>query len=532
MSIDLNPLLNVIVEKVAIKVPDKIAVIAGDTQITYRELDLLGNRVAQLLCAHKLERNEPVFVLSSKSSKLIIVILGILKAGGVVVLGNIKEPIEILNKYHFKYVFCDEKQYCIHIKAHHTFGNCVCFLMDTFVSLHEFCPESRVVQYNEIFNFSDIKPRVKSISSDLAYIVFTSGSTGTPKGVMISHKSIAHVLQCRTNALSLKSTDRLLSTLSPCFDVFIMEVFMPLYKNATVVLLDQWMFPEEIFNMIEKHQCSIFLAIPTLFSIILKRRKNTGKYSLKSLQKIVFGGGKCRVDILKKIKGMLHEGINYYHGYGLAETSCHALYYNLQDIDNTKSDYFPLGVPIEATEIYIVDNNNSLVEGNGCGELVIRGVHLMQGYYDNQLETERVLRVNPYYHKLNEKVLYTGDLVRRDNQGNIYFVGRKDEQIKCMGYRIELGEIEAIISRYRDVSECKVIAVPDRLLENRICCYFSTINGVDITYELRKYCVRRMLSYMLPQEWKFMEQLPKNNSGKIDVLTLQNGTTSKILNQR
>jgi acyl-coenzyme A synthetase/AMP-(fatty) acid ligase len=293
-------------------------------------------------------------------------------------------------------------------------------------------------------------------------------------------------------------------------------VFGTLYAGGTIVICPKWILIDRVFSDIQQYKITNFITVPTIFSLILKRSEKLANYDLTSLQGIGFGGGRCLVKNIKALNRLFQGKVRFYHGYGMTETACHAFYYTIDNPETITTELLPLGQPIDDTEYFVLTNNRLATEGE-TGELVIRGYHLMAGYDQLPEETARRLRLLPdeVGIQISDKVLYTGDLVRLEG-GNIYFVGREDEQVKVSGYRIELTEVEKYIGLNHEVSEVAVISLPDTELENTLHCFVTVERPIDEKKLIEHSVALGLKTFMVPTKLYIVNEIEKNNNGKID----------------
>lgn len=504
----------------------KIAVIEGDKKITYDELEKKSNQLANLLVSLGVKKGDRVAILTNKNIESIISIFGILKAGAAFLPLNINMPPEslifILDNCNIRVLIADrniEKILNCDKKATELQN----IIYTEKEELVYWDGHSIINFYQELGKHSTNQPGIYVIGNDLAYVIYTSGSTGIPKGVMISHSGIVFVVDYRRKYLNFDGDTKLVSISPICFDVILNEIFCTISCGGIIYLLDDTYkqianksedFLKLFMETVEDEGITIFFCVPSLLNLLSTNMEKLKQYNLSSLKYITFGAGSCNVKTIQNLKTLLPD-VNFTHGYGLTETSVTACSYRINNPFDAKYESFPIGDPIPHTEFYVLDEELKPVGIGEVGELVIRGPHLMKGYWNNSEATNQVMIINPMAPEQNEKVLLSGDLVRVEEGGDLIFVGRKDDQIKSAGYRIELGEIEMRIGGFKGVNEVCVIAVPDSEIGNKIKCFLSLKASYKLE-DVQEYCLSKLTSYTLPHIWEVMDHIPKNQNGKID----------------
>lgn len=504
---------------------EKIAIDDGVNPITYHQLDMVSSSFAAYLAKLGVKRGDRVAIFSAKTIASIVAIFGILKAGAVFIPLNTNMVAEsimfILNDCGCTVLVADENAKKLS-GAFKRLTN-----LKTVVDLTNGNQNFEDIESIRIYDAVSGQPadyrREDIIENDLAYIIFTSGSTGVPKGVMITHYSICFVVKFRGKAMHITESTNLLSVSPLYFDPVLNEIFCTLRVGGCIYLLDDTYrqvskrskaFLLRFLNIVQKKRITTLFCVPSLLNLLATNTNILVDYDLSSFRYIAFGAGSCPVITIQTLQKSI-PGVRFVHGYGLTETSVTACSYCIENPYDVKYESFPLGKPMPQTEFYVLDENMSLVGEGKVGQLAIRGPHLMNGYWHNECETNKVLVNNPVFPWQNEKILLTGDLVRVETGGALVFVGRNDEQIKSAGYRIELGEIEMKICNSGFVKEACAIPFPDANIGFSIRCYL-VLAGKKTLEDVKSYCSNALTSYCIPQSWVVVDGIPKNDSGKID----------------
>lgn len=509
------------------KYKEKIAVTDGVNSLSYQLLDEKSNRLANMFVSLGVKTGDRVALLTSKSVDAMIAVIAILKAGAAFLPINTNIPASsiafILKDCNISVLFADKNVQ--KVISHNEKIDCLDSIILSEDIQHSYDEEKyKFISLNShLDNYDDLPCKSNCISNDLAYIIYTSGSTGIPKGVMITHSEIVFVIDYRRQYLNFNESSKLLSFVPLYFDPILNEIFCTLSTGGSMFLIDDTYkqvaeksetFLKDFLRIIEEEKISVFFCVPSLLNLLSNNVNEMKKYDLTSLEYIAFGAGSCPVKTICILKSALPK-VNFIHGYGLTETAVTACSYRIENPFKETRESFPLGDPIPDTEFYVLDKDLQKVSVGNVGELVIRGPHLMNGYWNNQYETDKAMILNPFRPEQNERVLLSGDLVRVEDDGSLIFVGRKDEQIKSAGYRIELGEIEMKICNFEGVKEAAVIAVPDVDVGNKMRCFISLADRYTLA-DLKLYCTNNLTSYTIPHFWIIMSELPKNQNGKID----------------
>lgn len=338
--------------------------------------------------------------------------------------------------------------------------------------------------------------------NEIAYILYTSGTTGAPKAVEVTRKGLNNFIEAIPEIIELKNGKRIACFTSSSFDIFFLEIILPIYRGMTVVLADEeeQNNPRSIMRILMEYSINVLQMTPSRLKML--KAVDANFESLKKLEVILVGGEKFPYEILKALQGNTNARI--YNMYGPTETTIWSTVSEL-----TNKDKIDLGHPIKGTMVYLLLDGKEVKKG--CiGEICIGGVGLAKGYLRNEEQTERVFKYLPF--GTNERVYYTGDLGVYDNDGNLLYMGRKDNQIKLRGHRIELEEIDSNLTK---IQEIKIAATCfDNNREALIAFFVSdaVIKDADIREKLKDY----LPSYMLPSMFLRVEKMLYTVSGKID----------------
>lgn len=354
----------------------------------------------------------------------------------------------------------------------------------------------------------------QAISQDLAAILYTSGSTGKPKGVMLSHANLIAGATIVSDYLGITHKDRTLAVLPFSFDAGLNQLMTAIYQGATCAVM-KFLLAKEIVAMLAKERITGLAGVPSLWMLLSQVNSKLYTTPLEHLRYITNTGGALPVNVLGRLREAL-PATKVYLMYGLTE-AFRSTYLPPDELDHRPTS---IGKAIPNTEIMVLNEAGRPCEPGEIGELVHRGPTVSLGYWNQPEMTAQVLRPNPLARpELGEpdRVCFSGDLVRMDDEGFLYFVGRRDNQIKAAGFRISPTEVEAALCRAGDVREAAVIGVPDELLGQSIKAFVVPQAGATIDAEKLLEAASELLPrYMIPREIVVLAELPKTSHGKID----------------
>ena len=361
--------------------------------------------------------------------------------------------------------------------------------------------------------------RESSIEKDLAAILYTSGSTGKPKGVMLSHANVVAGSRIVSTYLGITGSERILAVLPFSFDAGMNQLMTAFEKGGTCVLIN-FVFAREIVQVLLKERITGLAGVPTLWSLLAQPSSTLSKQSMLHLRYITNTGGAMPQAVLKVLRELLST-TKIFLMYGLTE-AFRSTFLPFEELDRRPTS---MGKAIPDTEILVLNEKGELCKPGEPGELVHRGPTVSLGYWNRPEDTARALRPNPLLPpELGncEKVCYSGDLVKMDEDGFLYFIGRRDTMIKSSGVRISPTEVEEVLFQSGKLRGAAVIGVPDDMLGQTIKAFVvpHNANALD-TDELLAYCAEKMPRYMVPKAFEVMSDLPKTSSGKVDYPALR-----------
>ena len=355
------------------------------------------------------------------------------------------------------------------------------------------------------------------ISQDLAAILYTSGSTGKPKGVMLSHANVMAGSTIVSTYLEISERERILAVLPFSFDAGMNQLMTAFQQGGTIVLI-KFVFAKQIIDALLTEHITGLAGVPTVWSLLA----NGGilKHSFPDLRYTTNTGGAMPQAVLKVLRQAL-TATKIFLMYGLTE-AFRSTYLPPEELDRRPTS---MGKAIPDTEILVLNEAGGCCKSGEVGELVHRGPTVSMGYWGNPEATNRVLKPNPLLPpELGncEKVCYSGDLVKMDEDGFLYYVGRRDAMIKSSGYRISPTEVEEILFQTGKIRQAAAIGIPDEVLGQTVKAFVVAKDGADLDCDyIQAYCLEKMPRHMVPKHFEIMSELPKTSSGKVDYPALR-----------
>jgi len=512
-------LVNHFLQDSAERSPDKVALVCDGRRLTYAQIEEQANRVANGLLDLGVQRGDRVAVWLPNSVEAVVAIFAILKAGATFTVVNATTKPG---------------------KLTYILGNCaasglfapgrasgqVADLLEAVPSLRFaiLCGKGatgkapahpKTTAFPHLLEaHPPIRPPCPTIDVDLACLIYTSGSTGEPKGVMSTHANVVFAASSIIQYLENVPDDIVINVLPLSFDYGLYQLLMVFKFGGTLVLERSFAYPAAILRRIEQERVTGLPGVPTLFAMLL--RLDLSRFDLRSIRYLTNTAAALPVEHIRRLREAF-PWARLYSMYGLTECK-RTLYLPPEELDRRPGS---VGIPIPGTEVWIEDEAGNRLGPGEVGELVVRGSHVMQGYWGDPEETARRYRPGRYP---AERLLYTGDLFRMDEEGFLYFVARKDDIIKSRGEKVAPKEVESVLYRLEGVVEAAVVGVPDDLLGQAIKVFIVRDEGCPLTeQDVLRHCARHLEDYMMPRYVEFRDSLPKTPSGKIKRSALREG---------
>ncbi|HEX8495517.1 MAG TPA: amino acid adenylation domain-containing protein [Pyrinomonadaceae bacterium] len=478
--------------------PEAVAVNYADAQLTYAELNAKANQLARRLRKMGVGPEVIVGVCMQRSALMIVALLGILKAGGVYMPLDPEHPVGRLS-----FMLQDSDAPVLLTQEKLTgvlpLGDARVFRVDA---------EWETIAQESIENIES-----SMTAEHLAYVLYTSGSTGKPKGVAIPHRAISRLV-CNTNYIELGSSDTLSQTSNASFDAAIFEIWAALLHGAQLVGIskDVALSPERLAAEIREKKINTLFLTTALFNQLASEAPGI----FNSLRYLLFGGE--AVDP-KWVREALSVGRpeHILHFYGPTESTTFATWYLVEDVAPEATN-IPIGRAVSNTEIYILSDTLEPVPIGVSGEIYIGGDGLARGYLRQPSLTAEKFIPHPYSREPGARLYRTGDVGRYLANGQIEFLGRRDQQIKIRGFRIELGEIESVLNQHPSIRDTVVVAREETTGDRRLVAYVVPVADEEAASagELRRYLKENLPDYMVPSSFVRLEQMPLTPNGKVD----------------
>lgn len=493
--------------------PDKVALVCDGERWTYAQLEERANRIAGGLVAQGVQRGDRVAVWLPNSAEAVLAVFAALKAGGIFTVLNATTPAEkvarILNNCAARALFLSARR-----------AGEVPFLRENVPSLEtvilcdgaDDLPAGTIPLSHLLDTFPPTPPPCRTIDVDLACLIYTSGSTGEPKGVMSTHANVVFATGSIIQYLENTPEDIVINVLPLSFDYGLYQLLMVFRFGGTLVLERSFAYPAAILRRIEEERVTGLPGVPTLYAMLLQM--DLSRFDFSSLRYMTNTAAALPVEHIRRLRERF-PWVRFYSMYGLTECK-RVSYLPPEELDRRPAS---VGIPIPGTEVWIEDETGRQLGPGEMGELVVRGSHVMQGYWGDPEETARRYRPGRYP---AERLLYTGDLFWMDEDGFLYFVARKDDIIKTRGEKVAPKEVEDVIYRLPEVTEAAAIGVTDALLGQAIKAFIVTGNGAHLTeQDVLRHCSQYLEDFAMPRYVEFRTSLPKTSSGKIDKLALK-----------
>jgi mycobactin peptide synthetase MbtE len=473
-----------LVEAQVERAPDAVAVAYEGRYSTYREVNEAANRVAHWLIAQGIGAEDRVAVLLDKSPELVVLALGVAKAGAVYLPVDPTYPQDRLT---FILEDCDAKL----------------VLREAVSGLDGYRSD----------NPTDID-RVRPVGPDnTAYLIYTSGSTGLPKGVPVPHRPVAEYFVWFKGEYHAGENDRLLQVASPSFDVSIAEVFGTLAMGSRLVIHkpDGLRDIGYLTDLLRNEGITAMHFVPSLLGLFLSL---PGVNEWRTLQRVPIGGEPLPGEVADKFHATFDALLHNF--YGPTETVINASRFKVEGKQGTR--IVPIGKPKINTALHILDDALAPVPVGVIGEIYIGGTHVAHGYHRRPGLTAERFIADPF--TPGARMYRSGDLARRNADGDVEFVGRADEQVKIRGFRIELGDVAAAISVEPTVGQAVVVVSDLPQLGKSLVGYLTPVAGestgsVDVE-RIRARVSAALPEYMVPAGYVVLDEIPITAHGKID----------------
>jgi amino acid adenylation domain-containing protein len=494
--------LHTLFEEQVVRSPEAVALICGEQQLSYLELNERANRIAHRLRTLGVGAEVAVGIYMLRSVEMVVGLLGILKAGGAYLPLDPHYPRErlsfMLNDAGANVVLTQE--------------SLLAGLPEHQGKVLSVDGDRQSIEEEPIEN-----PPHETDPENLVYLIYTSGSTGQPKGVMLNHRGRVNNFIDFNRRFAVGSQDRLLGLSSLSFDMCAYDVFGTLAAGAALVLPEASMErdPQHWAELILRHRVTVWHSVPTLMEMLVKYVTDRPELHPSLLRLVLLGGDWIAVTLPERLKAIV-EGVQIISLGGATEVSMDSTIYPIQSRDHARTS-IPYGQPMANQLAFVLDSNQQPVPIGVSGELHLGGVGLARGYHQRPDLTAEKFVPHPFAFKPGERLYKTGDLVRYLADGNLELLGRIDHQVKIRGFRIELGEVVAALEQHPMVEEAVALMREDKPGDKRLVAYVVPQHGVTPgVAELQEFLRSTLPDYMVPSAWVMLKALPLSPNGKVD----------------
>jgi amino acid adenylation domain-containing protein len=498
------------------RTPDKLALICDGQRLTYRQVDQRANRLASGLVSAGIQRGDRVAIWLPNSVETVLAIYATLKAGATFVVVNATTKADKL-----AYVLDNCQARCLFAPAARVSEVMATMQEVPSLALGLLCGSGAEGAASSaglgsldalLATSPPTRPAVPCIDLDLACLIYTSGSTGEPKGVMSTHANVSFAANSIIRYLENVPDDIVIDVLPLSFDYGLYQLLMTFIFGGTLVLERSFTYPAATLKRIEEERVTGLPGVPTVYAMLLQM--DLSRFDLSSLRYLTNTAAALPVEHIQRLRDAF-PWARLYSMYGLTECK-RTLYLPPEELDRRPGS---VGIAIPGTEVWLEDEDGRRLGPGEVGELVVRGSHVMQGYWGDAQATAQRYRPGRYP---AERLLYTGDLFRTDDDGFLYFVARQDDIIKTRGEKVAPKEVEAVLYRLPGVVEAAVIGVPDPLLGQAIKVFLVCVPDAHLTErDVLRHCSQHLEDFAMPKQIAFRTALPKTESGKVQKRALE-----------
>ena len=510
--------------------PEQVAVVCGKAEISYGDLDRASTALAQRLQAAGVGPGERVALYAAKGIPPVVGLFAALKVGAAYVpldpTGPLTRALKIVRQCGIKVMVAALPQLRKLAASEELLSGSglerVLVVCEKDLDPVEGAAPLAGVVAQEGFNMPaalreevPLLDEVEKSGEDAAYILYTSGSTGDPKGVTISHRTSLFFVRWAVKETGLTREDRCSNHAPFFFDLSVFDLFATMMAGATVIIVPPAYsaFPRSLAAYIEQQRITTWYSVPSTI-VDLMRDGGLEEKDLSALRTVIFAGEVFPLPSLRQLWD-LFPGRRLHNWYGPTETNVCTAYELVQRPDEAATE-IPIGRVCEGLVGVLLGPDGAPVQEEGEGELLIAGPAVMQGYWGMDQATAAVTAdlgdAGSFYR--------TGDIVRRDPDGVLWYAGRRDAMVKVRGYRVELGEVEAALAVVAGVKDGVAAAIPDEQGKKQLIA-FVVLEADEANSESILSALQECLPhYMIPSEIRILERLPRTPNGKVDRVRL------------
>ncbi|GHO70206.1 hypothetical protein KSC_090980 [Ktedonobacter sp. SOSP1-52] len=505
-------------EDQVLRTPEAIALICGEDQVSYQELNRRANRLAHHLQAHGIGPESLVALLAEREIHFLVAMLAIFKTGAAYLPLDPLHPVGRLQQ-----IVKDSASEVL--LTTHSFAA-------TAESIGAQTERGSAVRISYIEDIdgkelltqrqSEENLAVTVCPQQLAYVIYTSGSTGTPKGAMVEQEGMLNHLYAKINDLQLTAADSIAQTASQCFDISVWQFLASLLVGGRVAIFPDSIShdPAQLLLALEREGISIYETVPSVLKFLLEAMQESGSASqqLPALRHLLVTGEAVSPTLCQRwLARQAHTPM--VNAYGPTECSDDVTHHIIEQPPLETASTVSIGHPVANMQVYILDSNLSPVPARAYGEIYVGGIGVGRGYFGDPQRTAEVFLPDPFSEQTGARLYKTGDRGRYLPDGSIEFIGRIDYQVKIRGFRIELGEIEAHLRRYPGMQDTVVRANDENPEDKYLVAYVVAATTLDNS-DLYNFLKERLPNYMVPSAFIQLDVLPLTPNGKVDLQAL------------
>ena len=486
-------------EEQAARTPGAVAVVFADEQLNYAELNARANQLAHRLRQSGVGPESPVATCLERSSEMLVAMLGTMKAGGVYVPLDLRQPKN-------RFALMLEKAMPVAVLTQRHLAD---QLPETTAQVLYLDDES----HESTENLSHI-----ATPENLAYVIFTSGSTGTPKGVGVEHRQLFNYLHAIRQRLNLPPGASYATVSTFAADLGHTVIFPALSTGGCLYMIPQELVSDgpKLGEYFSRYAIDCLKIVPSHLAALLASAQPE---QLLPRKRLVLGGEASRSEWVAQLQS-LAPACTILNHYGPTETTVGVLTH--EAVTQSETATLPLGRPLANVKIYLLDSHLQPVPFGVPGELCIGGANVARGYLNRASQTAEKFVPDPFSQTPGARLYRTGDSARYLPDGTLEFLGRLDRQVKIRGYRVELGEIEVLLERHAAVHQALAVLNEDNAGEKRLVAYLVPAQQRSrvAAHELRQYLLERLPDYAVPAMFAWLDALPLTSNGKVDLQAL------------
>ena len=478
------------------KTPAHIALEFQNESLTYRDLDLRSNKLANWLRARGIKPGVPVGIYLEHSPETIIAILGVLKAGGFYVPFDTGHPRARLD-----FMLSDTATPLVltqeHLRERLAGSSTDVMAIDS--------------DWQAIERADATPPNSEATPEDLAYVIYTSGSTGEPKGVEIRHRNLVNYIWWAKDQYVGDETVAFALYSSLAFDLTVTSIYTPLITGNRIVIYREDGGSSAIEEILKDNKVGVLKLTPSHLALV-KIRDN----SQSRIRRLIVGGEQFETELASRVLRSFDGNVEIINEYGPTEATVGCMIHRFDPAQDTQA-VVPVGKPAANAQIYILDDDLKPVAENVLGEMYLAGDGLARGYLKRATLTAEKFIDNPF--TPGRRMYRTGDLARWLPQGIIEYVGRKDSQVKYHGHRIELNEIKRALNRHPQIRDSVIVIARDKTGNDAMVAYYVSRQELD-SAELHTFLTDSIIEETIPNVFVHMKKLPLTLNGKLNLRAL------------